>query len=388
MSLVVPGFVPVVPGPGFGRVMARFLGAENCFSLPLALSPLPLALALVALWPDFLGPRVVPRCPWLCPRCPWPWLWSRYGQISWGRELSLVVPGIVPVVSGPSLWSRHGPISCGRKLFLVVPGFVPVVCGPGFGRVRGRISCAPELSLVVPGPFVPVVPSLPGLGRVGGRFLVPPRCCPPLSLALSPLSLVLALVASAARFLVAASCPALPLALSPLSLAVALVALWPDFLGPKVVSRCPWLCPRCPWPWLWSRYGQISWGRELSLVAPGFVPVVPGPGFGRVMATFLRAESCFSLSLALSAFSLALALVALWPDFLGPRVVPRCPWLCSPLSLAVARARDNGDKTRGNEGQLAAPRNLAITRPKPGPGTTGTKPGTTRDNSRPQEIWP
>ena len=211
-------------------------------------------------------------------------------------------------------------------MFLVVPGFVPVVPGPGFGRVM-------------------------------------------------------------ARFLGAASCPSLSLALSPLSLALALVALWPDFLGPKVVSRCPWLCPRCPWPWLWSRYGQISWGRELCLVVPGFVPVVPGPGFGRVMARFLGAASCPSLSLALSPLSLALALVALWPDFWGRKLfqsqgqrgTTRGPKK-SGHNATKAGARDNGDIARDNEGQLAAPRNLAITRPKPGPGTTGTKPGTTRNN--------
>ena len=46
--------------------------------------------------------------------------------------------------------------------------------------------------------------------------------------------------------------------LSLLSLALALVALAADFCRTRVVPRCPWLCPCCPWPWLWSCSGPIS----------------------------------------------------------------------------------------------------------------------------------
>jgi len=89
--------------------------AQRCLSPPLALSPLSLALSLVAFAPDILGSVLplgalgcpvalglgsghgwvrshgfdfVSHRPWLRPRCPKPWLWSRLGSIAFAQHCS------------------------------------------------------------------------------------------------------------------------------------------------------------------------------------------------------------------------------------------------------------------------------------------------------------
>ena len=74
---------------------------------------------------------------------------------------------------------------------------------------------------------------------------------------------------------------------------------------------------------------------RLPLVVSDFVTGAPGPGCGRVLARFPvpRVAPCGSMALPL--VSLVLALVAFWPDFSCPRLPHRGPWLC-PWSLALA----------------------------------------------------